>query len=206
MTVFPWRLSSAFCALLLISSAIPARPMREATACVKGTRSEGAQTEADASRKVGEMCTEIAPRYDFVNHVLSVEMDRVWRARTARRVRPILQRRDARVLDLCCGTGDLAFALAGSGPATVIGADFSHAMLVRANAKNKGDVREPKTETAAPAGFFEADALRLPFADASFDLVTAAFCFCNFGNFWDGVREIRRGVKTGAPPADLEFA
>src|SRR5260370_2259091 len=102
------------------------------------------------------MVREIAPGYDFLNHLLSLEMDRVWRARTARRVLPILQRRDARVLDLCCGTGDLAFALAGSGPATVIRADFSHAMLVRANAKTKGDVREPKTETAAPAGCFGA--------------------------------------------------
>src|ERR1700751_2539086 len=117
-----WRRSSASCALLLISSAIPAKSMPEATAA-KGTRPEGAQTEADASRKVREMFTEIAPRYDFLNHLLSLEMDRLWRARTARRVRPILQRRDARVLDLCCGTGDLAFALAASGPATVMGAD-----------------------------------------------------------------------------------
>src|SRR5260370_3821176 len=132
-------------------------------------------------------------------------MDRVWRARTARRVLPILRRRDAGVLDLCCGTGDLAFALAGSGPATVIGADFSHAMLVRANAKNKGDVREPKTETAAPAGFFEADALRLPFADASFDLVTAAFCFSNLGHFFGGVCEKRGGLRAGGPLAVLGF-
>jgi len=60
------------------------------------------------------MFTEIAPRYDFLNHLLSLQMDRVWRSRTARRLRPIMQRRDARVLDLCCGTGDLAFALARS--------------------------------------------------------------------------------------------
>src|SRR5260370_21311392 len=106
MTVFPWRLSSAFCALLLISSAIPARPMREATACVKGTRPEGAQTEADASRKVREMFTEIAPRYDFLNHLLSLEMDRVWRARTARPALPILPRRGAPLLGPCRRPGD----------------------------------------------------------------------------------------------------
>ena len=180
--------------------------MPEATASVKGTRPEGAQTEADASRKVREMFTEIAPRYDFLNHLLSLEMDRVWRARTARRLQPILQRRDARVLDLCCCTGDLAFALAGSGPAQVIGADFSHAMLVRANAKNKADMRDRKTETAAPAGFFEADALRLPFADASFDLVTAAFGFRNLANYESGLREIRRVLKQGGTLAILEFA
>jgi demethylmenaquinone methyltransferase / 2-methoxy-6-polyprenyl-1,4-benzoquinol methylase len=179
--------------------------MREATASVKGTRPEGAQSEADASRKVREMFTEIAPRYDFLNHLLSLEMDRVWRARTARRLRPILQRRDARVLDLCCGTGDLAFALAGSGAAQVIGADFSHAMLVRANAKNNVGMRDPKTEIASLAAFFEADALRLPFADASFDLVTAAFGFRNLANYESGLREIRRVLKQGGTLAILEF-
>jgi demethylmenaquinone methyltransferase / 2-methoxy-6-polyprenyl-1,4-benzoquinol methylase len=179
--------------------------MTEATAAVKGTRPEGAQTEADASRKVREMFTEIAPRYDFLNHLLSLEMDRVWRARTARRLRPILQRRDARVLDLCCGTGDLAFALAGSGPATVVGADFSHAMLVRANAKNKAEARDVQTKKAAPAAFFEADALRLPFADASFDLVTTAFGFRNLANYESGLREIRRVLKQRGTLAILEF-
>jgi len=97
--------------------------MAEPAATAKGTRPEGAQTEADASRKVRAMFTEIAPRYDFLNHLLSLQLDRVWRARTARRLRPIMQRRDARVLDLCCGTGDLAFALARSGPAFVVAAD-----------------------------------------------------------------------------------
>src|SRR5437879_9560045 len=86
----------------------------------KGTRPEGAQTEADASRKVREMFTEIAPRYDFLNHLLSLEMDRLWRARTARRLRPILRKPEARALDLCCGTGDLAFDLARSGSVQVI--------------------------------------------------------------------------------------
>jgi demethylmenaquinone methyltransferase / 2-methoxy-6-polyprenyl-1,4-benzoquinol methylase len=180
--------------------------MPEAAASVKGTRPEGTQTEADASRKVREMFTEIAPRYDFLNHLLSLELDRVWRARTARRLRPILQRRDARALDLCCGTGDLAFALAGSGSAQVIGADFSHAMLVRANAKSKAHVRDHKTETAAPAAFFEADALRLPFADASFDLVTAAFGFRNLANYESGLREILRVLKQEGTLAILEFA
>src|SRR5689334_2181651 len=111
--------------------------MAEAAAPAKGTRPEGAQSEADASSKVREMFTEIAPRYDFLNHLLSLEQDRVWRARTARRLRPILQRRDARVLDLCCGTGDLAFALVRRGPAQVVGADFSHAMLVQAKTKSR---------------------------------------------------------------------
>src|ERR1700730_211546 len=149
MTTFRWRPSSVFCTLLLSSSAIPAGPMPEAAASVKGTRPEGTQTEADASRKVREMFTEIAPRYDFLNHLLSLELDRVWRTRTARRLRPILQRRDARVLDLCCGTGDLSFALARGGPAQVTGADFSHAMLVRASAKSKAHPQDARSTSSA---------------------------------------------------------
>src|SRR6266852_7407416 len=97
---FRWRLSSVCCALLRNFTAIPARPMAEAAATAKGTRPEGAQTEADASRKVREMFTEIAPRYDFLNHLLSLQLDRLWRARVACHLRPILQRPDACVLDL----------------------------------------------------------------------------------------------------------
>jgi len=179
--------------------------MPEAAAPAKGTRPEGAQSEADASRKVREMFTEIAPHYDFLNHLLSFEQDRVWRARTARRVRPILLRRDARVLDLCCGTGDLAFALARSGAAQVTGADFSHAMLVRATTKSKTRSRGPKAGSAIPATFLEADALRLPFADSSLDLVTTAFGFRNLANYESGLQEIRRVLKRGGTLAILEF-
>jgi demethylmenaquinone methyltransferase/2-methoxy-6-polyprenyl-1,4-benzoquinol methylase len=180
--------------------------MAEAAASAKGTRPEGAQTEGDASRKVREMFTQIAPRYDFLNHLLSLEMDRLWRARTARRLRPILRRRDARVLDLCCGTGDLAFALARSGPAQIIGADFSHAMLVRANTKSHASEWEARAERAGHPVFFEADALQLPFADASFDLVTTAFGFRNLANYDSGLKEIRRVLKPGGTLAVLEFS
>jgi demethylmenaquinone methyltransferase/2-methoxy-6-polyprenyl-1,4-benzoquinol methylase len=179
--------------------------MPEAAAPAKGTRPEGAQTEADASRKVREMFTEIAPRYDFLNHLLSLELDRVWRARTARRLQPILQRPDARALDLCCGTGDLAFALASRGPAQITGADFSHAMLLRANAKRDAHTRDRKADAAVPAAFVEADALRLPFADETFDLVTTAFGFRNLANYEGGLREIRRVLKQGGTVAILEF-
>ena len=179
--------------------------MAEATAPAKGTRPEGAQTEVDAARKVRAMFTEIAPRYDFLNHLLSLELDRLWRARTAAHLRPILHRNDARVLDLCCGTGDLTFALTRSASAQVIGADFSHAMLQRASEKSKANARDSKAQGAARAAFFEADALRLPFADASFDLVTTAFGFRNLANYESGLREIRRILKPGATLAILEF-
>src|SRR5580693_718008 len=102
----------------------------------KGTQPEGAQTEADASRKVREMFTQIAPSYDALNHILSLQLDRLWRARTAKRLRPILQRQDALVLDLCCGTGDLSLALRKAGQAQIIGADFAHTMLTRARTKS----------------------------------------------------------------------
>jgi demethylmenaquinone methyltransferase/2-methoxy-6-polyprenyl-1,4-benzoquinol methylase len=182
----------------------------EAATPAKGTRPEGSQSEADASRKVREMFTQIAPRYDFLNHLLSLELDRVWRARAARRLHPILRRPDARVLDLCCGTGDLAFALTQAGQAQISGADFSHAMLVRARAKSAGIARNCRpggyANSAAFLPFFEADALRLPFANSSFDLVTSAFGFRNLANYEKGLQEIRRVLKPGGTIAILEFS
>ncbi len=174
--------------------------MVEHVALPHGTKPEGAINEQDASRKVREMFTRIAPRYDLLNHLLSAQMDRRWRARTATELRPILQRSDALVLDLCCGTGDLAFSLAKNAKAQIVGADFSHTMLVRA--KEKSNVTSP-TDRRVP--FFEADALRLPFADCSFDLVTTAFGFRNLANYEEGLREIQRVLKPGATLGILEF-
>ena len=174
--------------------------MAEAGALPKGTQPEGATSEQDASRKVRKMFTRIAPRYDLLNHLLSGQMDKRWRARTARELRPILERADARALDLCCGTGDLAFSLARNAKANIIGADFSHSMLVRARAKAVAEANG-----SAPVPFFEADALRLPFADASFDLVATAFGFRNLANYEAGLREIRRVLKPGGTLAILEF-
>lgn len=180
--------------------------MNEVSSPVKGTRPEGATTEADASNKVREMFTQIAPRYDLLNHLLSFELDRLWRARAAKHLRPILERPDALVLDLCCGTGDLAFALAHAGKARIVGADFAHTMLVRARAKSGGLAVSDGKGGEAGMSFFEADALRLPFADASFDLVTSAFGFRNLANYEAGLREIYRVLKPGGTIAILEFA
>lgn len=174
--------------------------MTETGQLPKGTQPEGATSEHDASRRVREMFTRIAPRYDLLNHLLSGQMDKRWRARTARELRPILERADARVLDLCCGTGDLAFSLAGKGKAQIVGADFSHAMLVRAKEKAIAEANG-----SAPVPFFEADALHLPFADASFDLVTTAFGFRNLANYEAGLREIYRVLKPNGTLAILEF-
>ena len=179
--------------------------MAEAAAPVKGTRPEGAVTEADASKKVREMFTQIAPRYDLLNHLLSLQLDRLWRARTARRLQSILERPDALVLDLCCGTGDLSFALARAGKARIIGADFTHTMLVRANDKSASFTSTADDNSASPIRFFEADAMCLPFADASFDLATTAFGFRNLSNYEAGLREIQRVLKPSGTIAILEF-
>ena len=179
--------------------------MVEAAAPVKGTRPEGAISEADASNKVREMFTQIAPRYDLLNHLLSLQLDRLWRARTARLLHSVLDRPDALVLDLCCGTGDLAFALARAGRARIIGADFAHTMLVRAREKSTVLAPPPNQSAASPMPIFEADALRLPFADAAFDLVTSAFGFRNLANYEAGLREIQRVLKPGGTIAILEF-
>jgi demethylmenaquinone methyltransferase / 2-methoxy-6-polyprenyl-1,4-benzoquinol methylase len=167
-----------------------------------GTRPAGALNESDASRKVREMFTQIAPRYDLLNHILSLQMDRMWRARTAKILRPILERADAKILDLCCGTGDLAFALGRGAKGRVWGADFAHTMLLRARAKAEVASAGNKQRVIP---FVESDALRLPFADGAFDLVTAAFGFRNLANYEAGLLEIRRVLKTGGTIAILEF-
>lgn len=166
----------------------------------KGTLPEGARNQQEASRQVREMFTRIAPRYDLLNHLLSAQMDRLWRARTAKELQPILQKPEALVLDLCCGTGDLAFALRRKARARILGADFSHTMLVRARQKAS------TIDITAPTPFLEADALHLPFAGQTFDLLTTAFGFRNLANYQDGLREILRVLKPGGTVAILEFA
>jgi len=179
--------------------------MPESATPVKGTQPEGAISESDASNKVREMFTQIAPRYDLLNHLLSMQLDRVWRARVARKLKPILDRGGAVVLDLCCGTGDLALALSRSANAKIIGADFAHPMLVRAREKSAARSRPSAGNGPSGLPFFEADALRLPFADRSFDLVTTAFGFRNLANYEAGLREIQRVLKPGGTLAILEF-
>jgi demethylmenaquinone methyltransferase/2-methoxy-6-polyprenyl-1,4-benzoquinol methylase len=167
---------------------------------VVGAAPEGASDRNSAARAVREMFTSIAPRYDLLNHVLSFNVDRVWWRRTAQTFRYILIRPDARVLDLCCGTGDMAFALqrlAGKSSAQIVGADFSHAMLRHAALKSAH-------RAAAPA-WIEADALNLPFPDSHFDLVTSAFGFRNLADYDAGLREITRVLRPGGECGILDF-
>jgi len=159
-----------------------------------GTTPRGAATEQEASRIVRGMFGRIAHRYDFLNHLLSFNLDRRWRARLTDRVGEILDREDARVLDLCCGTADVLVAIEKRrGRALIFGSDFCHPMLKAAQRK-----------TQAP--LFEADALQLPLADSSMDLVTIAFGFRNLANYREGLSELLRVLKPGGAAAILEFS
>jgi demethylmenaquinone methyltransferase/2-methoxy-6-polyprenyl-1,4-benzoquinol methylase len=169
---------------------------------VVGATPQGVNDPRSASQAVREMFTSIAPRYDLLNHVLSFNVDRMWWRRTARTFRHILAYADARVLDLCCGTGDMTFTLrreAGKASAQILGADFSRAMLQRAAAKSAA-----ARDRSVP-GWIEADALRLPFPSEHFDLVTSAFGFRNLADYDAGLREIVRVLRPGGECGILDF-
>jgi demethylmenaquinone methyltransferase / 2-methoxy-6-polyprenyl-1,4-benzoquinol methylase len=173
-----------------------------------GAAPAGAGDEESAARAVREMFTAIAPRYDLLNHILSFNVDHWWWRRTARTFVHILIRPDAQVLDLCCGTGDMTFALwrqAGGSPGRIVGADFSHAMLVRASAKSENAKSENVKSRKKRPRWVEADALRLPFGDSSFDLLTAAFGFRNLADYDAGLREIIRVLRPGGECGILDF-
>jgi demethylmenaquinone methyltransferase / 2-methoxy-6-polyprenyl-1,4-benzoquinol methylase len=172
---------------------------------VVGAAPEGTGDAASAARVVREMFTSIAPRYDLLNHVLSFNVDRLWWRRTARSFAQILAAPDSRVLDLCCGTGDMTFALrkqAGNSTSQIFGADFSHAMLQRARSKSLDKV----LGKSAPPHWIEADALVLPFLNEYFNLVTSAFGFRNLADYDAGLREIARVLRHGGECGILDFS
>ena len=144
------------------------------------------------------MFGRVAHRYDLANHLLSFNIDRLWRSRTVAEVREVLRRPDARVLDLCCGTGDLLMALESDRGSQCFGSDFCHPMLTAANAKLRKSHLRSRT--------FESDALRLPVRDSSLDLITVAFGFRNLTNYDAGLAEMRRALRPGGMAAILEFS
>lgn len=164
-----------------------------------GARPEGSRDEASAATAVREMFDQIAPRYDLLNHLLSFNFDRLWWRRCARRFDRILAQPDAQVLDICCGTGQMTRALLARRPKNsrpVAAVDFSHAMLLRGAAKLI-------SQGAIP---IEADALHLPFATASADLVVTAFGFRNLSNYRLGLQEFARVLKPGGELGILDFS
>jgi demethylmenaquinone methyltransferase/2-methoxy-6-polyprenyl-1,4-benzoquinol methylase len=174
-----------------------------------GAKPQGAKNEADAAKAVQQLFDSIAPRYDLLNHVLSVNVDRMWRARAARRFRGILANSEAEVLDICCGTGDMTMALLKRRPRgarPIVAGDFSREMLSRGAQKfGKPGVgnRKPDTPYAEP---LEIDALHLPLRSESLDLVGSAFGFRNLANYEAGLREFHRVLKPGGQLGILEFS
>jgi demethylmenaquinone methyltransferase / 2-methoxy-6-polyprenyl-1,4-benzoquinol methylase len=166
-----------------------------------GTTPAGTTDERSAAQAVRQMFDQIAPRYDLLNHVLSMNVDRLWWRRTARTFRHILSRGEVRVLDLCAGTGDMSVALQAvttqtNGNAALFALDFSHPMLQHGLAKYRAKKIQP----------LEADALQLPLADDSVDLVVSAFGFRNLANYDAGLREIHRVLKPGGEVGILDFS
>ncbi len=152
--------------------------------------------EGDArAARVEDLFATIAPRYDLINDLQSFGLHRLWKCRLIRLagIRP-----GELALDVCCGTGDVAFALAAAG-ATVTGFDFSEPML--AVARNRARAVAPG---ASPV-FQQGDALNLPFADASFDVVTISYGLRNLADFDRGVRELARVLRPGGRLLVLDF-
>lgn len=171
--------------------------MSDPTVINPGARPAAESTEADAAGHVRSLFDSIAPSYDRLNHLLSFGLDRLWWRKAAHRFRDVLARPEARVLDICCGTGDMTAALGARRPAgaePITGLDFSSQMLARARLKYPG----------AQTEWVEGDAMHLPFPDASLDLVTAAFGFRNLINYAGGLREIARVLRPGGTIGILE--
>ena len=151
--------------------------------------------------RIRRMFGQIAPWYDFLNHLLSLNIDRRWREKTAKLVPPSGPEAGP-ILDLCTGTGDLALTYdrAAAGAVPIVGADFCHEMLVRATQKAH----------VAGAGdrvkFVEADAQALPFPSDTFQIVTVAFGLRNITDTDAGLAEIVRVARPGGRIAILEFS
>lgn len=155
----------------------------------------------ERAHRVQDLFATIAPRYDLINDLQSFGLHRLWKRRLLRlaAVRP-----GERALDVCCGTGDVAFGLALRG-ARVTGLDFSGPMLAVARGR-----AGPRTGDAAGAGratpgFLRGDALRMPFADGAFDLVTIAYGLRNLADLEAGLRELGRVTRPGGRLLVLDF-
>ena len=144
--------------------------------------------------RVNDLFAGIAGRYDLINDIQSFGLHRLWKRRLVRLANP---RSGDHALDLCCGTGDIALALARRG-ADVVGLDFSEPMLAVARLKNS----KCKMQNAK---FFQGDALQLPFPDNSFEIVTVGYGLRNLASLETGLREMQRVAKPGGRLLVLDF-
>ena len=154
--------------------------------------------EAEHSRAVREMFSGIAGRYDLLNHVLSINIDKRWRRLVRKQLEDILERSDASVLDVACGTGDLSIELKRGANAKVVGSDFCRPMLSLAGEKSR--------ELNLDIPYIEGDALNLPFVSERVDAVTIAFGLRNLASFPEGLKELHRVLKPGGKLVILEFS
>jgi demethylmenaquinone methyltransferase / 2-methoxy-6-polyprenyl-1,4-benzoquinol methylase len=152
------------------------------------------------STQIRSMFSAIAYRYDFLNHFLSLSIDKRWRCKAVALLKDCLATRNAVCLDLCCGTGDLALEMAKGGQAQVVGCDFSHPMLRRCREKIL------KRNLSTRIRIAEADALNLPFRDQTFDATAIAFGLRNLDSVTAGLAEMCRVLKPGGKLIVLEFS
>ncbi len=150
----------------------------------------------DKAAQVRSMFAEIAPRYDFLNRVLSLNIDKRWRRLVIKQVGDRLRRPNTVALDLCCGTAELSLELAALAP--TFGVDFCHPMLQLGLRKVR--------QSGRAVEIIEGDALRVPFADSMFDVVTVAFGLRNVDGTSAGLMEMYRLLKPGGRCVVLEFS
>jgi demethylmenaquinone methyltransferase/2-methoxy-6-polyprenyl-1,4-benzoquinol methylase len=169
------------------------------------------QPGAERAAKVGDLFAAIAPRYDLINDLQSFGLHRAWKRRLVRLAAP---QPGERALDLCCGTGDIALALAGCG-VEVVGLDFSEPMLAVARGKGgqgpKSKVQGPKSaikvgdESLGAPRFIHGDAQRVPFPDNHFEIVTIGYGLRNLASWEAGLSEMQRVAKPGGRLLVLDF-
>lgn len=149
------------------------------------------------ARSIRDMFGSIAARYDFLNHFLSINLDRRWRRICVREMAARSPMDAPRILDVGCGTADLSIAFSRLGP--VVGCDFCHPMLRIGVQKTSGPAGR------LPIALLQADALELPFPDHAFDMVVSAFVLRNLTDMDRGLREMKRVLRPGGAMGFLDF-
>ena len=152
-------------------------------------------TTRTKKEQVEEMFDNIAHRYDFLNHLLSLGIDITWRRKAVKFIGTIQPKK---ILDLASGTGDFAFEALRLNPEKVIGFDLSEGMM------NYGRAKAVKLNVANVVEFVKGDSEKMPFADNSFDAVTVGFGVRNFEHLETGLREMLRVTRPGGKVAILE--